>query len=98
MAGRKVVVKDSRVQSVQSNGISVHRNGAMFRLKIKAEDGSVQMERSMYLDRLLAKFENRQLAESIILAFALESPTPGKLKAIFPKFNLEFQVDRRHSR
>ncbi|MDP2812657.1 MAG: hypothetical protein Q8O32_03120 [bacterium] len=97
MAGRKVVVKDNLVQSVQSNSVSVHRNGAIFRLKIKAEDGSVQMERSMYLDRLLASLENRQLAESMILAFALGGPTPGELKAIFPKFNLEFQVKGRNS-
>lgn len=90
MAGRCVVVKGGFVTCVYSGGLSVRRNGAMFELRLKSSTDPVPPERSMYLDRLLAKLENRQLADSMLVAFELHDPSPGELTKLFPHFSLDF--------
>lgn len=94
MAGRCVVVQNGFVTCVRSAGLSVRRNGAMFELRLKSDE-AISPKRSMYLDRLLAELENRQLAESVIAAFGLHNPTPRELSQLFPKFSLEFIPNRR---
>ena len=99
MAGRCVLVKNGFVSCVYSGGLSVRRDGAMFELRLKSDDGSVsRTQRSMYLDRLLAELQNRQLAESLIQAFALSDPSPGELIQLFPHFSLDFAKKSRNSR
>lgn len=91
MAGRCVIVKNGFVSCVYYASLSVRRDGAMFELRLKSEDGSSQAKRSMYLDSLLAELKNRQLAESLIRAFVLHDPSPGELVELFPGFSLNFE-------
>lgn len=91
MAGRCVLVKDGFVRCVYSGRLSVRRDGAMFELRLKSDDGSVlKRQKSMHLDRLLAELENRQLADNMLVAFGLRNPCPAELIQLFPRFSLDF--------
>lgn len=94
MAGRCVVVQNGFVTCVRSAGLSVRRNGAMFELRLRS-DKATSPKRSMYLDRLLAELENRQLADNMLVAFGLHDPSPRELTQPFPRFSLDFIPNRR---
>ena len=88
MAGRNVVVKNGVVIRIDSGGLSINRDGAFFRFRIRPKKGSPHSVRSMYLEDLLSRLNNRDLADSIGKAFALEGVSPRDIDEVLPGFFL----------